>query len=175
MDNPCRCPPVIQHSSLSIPHFPSPEEVGPVTKLKSKDKSFRRARREFAKSLAAAAATPLMAKAGFAREADTAAQAPQPAANPFAPQAEALADVVRRRYGQHLNDEQLEAVKRAIERALRGGDTLHKFDLANGDEPAFTFSADLPEIEPPDDKRSGRGGDPESGGGRRSKRAPRRN
>jgi hypothetical protein len=52
---------------------------------------------------------------------------------------------VRRRYAQYLNDEQLEAVKRSIERSLRGGDTLNKFALTNGDEPAFAFSADLPE------------------------------
>ena len=135
----------------------------------------RRTRREFAKSLAVAAAAPLVATAGVAPGADAAvAQTPpQPAANPFASQAEALAEVVRRRYGQQLNDEQLEAVKRSIERALRGGDTLHKFALTNGDEPAFMFSADLPEMEPPDADRKARDGDQESG--RPNKRQPRRN
>lgn len=147
-----------------------------MTKLKSQDKPFRRTRREFAKSLAVAAATPLAAKAGGARAADSAAaQTPQSVANPFAPQAEGLADVVRRRYGQYLNDEQLEAVKRSIERTLRGGDTLHKFALTNGDEPAFTFSADLPEIERPDGDRKSREGDQESGRRRPKKRPPRRN
>lgn len=116
-----------------------------MTKLKGKDQSFKRTRREFAKSLAVVAATPLMAKAGIAPDAETAAAQQTPPANPFAPQAEALTEVVRRRYSQYLNKEQLEAVSRSIERALRGGDTLNKFDLTNGDEPAFAFSADLPE------------------------------
>lgn len=156
-----------------------------MTKLKSQDKSFRRTRREFAKSLAVAAATPLVARAGGALEADGAAaqQPPQSTANPFAPQAEALTEVVRRRYGQYLNDEQLEAVKRSIERALRGGDTLHKFALTNGDEPAFTFSADLPEafagaakqseIDHTGGDRAAREHQEESR--RRKKRQPRRN
>jgi hypothetical protein len=147
-----------------------------VTKLKSQDKPFRRTRREFAKSLAVAATTPLVAKAGAARDADAAvAQTPQSVANPFAPQADALAEVVRRRYGQYLNDEQLEAARRSIERALRGGDALHKFALTNGDEPAFTFSADLSEMEQPGGDRKAREGDQESVRGRRKTRRPRRN
>jgi len=147
-----------------------------VTKLKNKDESFRRTRREFAKSLAVVAATPLMAKAGIAPEAETpAAQQTPPPANPFAPQAEALTEVVRRRYAQYLNDEQLEAVKRSIERALRGGDTLNKFALTNGDEPAFAFSADLPEAlaDLPNQPASDR--DDRKERERRKKRQPRRN
>jgi hypothetical protein len=156
-----------------------------MTKLKSKDKSFRRTRREFAKSLAVIAATPLMAKAGIAPEVETTAAQQTPPANPFAPQAEALAEVVRRRYPQYLNDEQLEAVKRSIERALRGGDTLQKFALTNGDEPAFAFSADLPEAfaDVPNQRASDReGGDrkgrereEEGERERKKKRQPRRN
>ena len=147
-----------------------------MTKLKSKDESFRRTRREFAKSLAVVAATPLMAKAGIAPEAEpAAAQQTPPPANPFAPQAEALTEVVRRRYAQYLNDEQLEAVKRSIERALRGGDTLNKFALTNGDEPAFAFSADLPEAlaDLPNQPASDR--DDRKERERRKKRQPRRN
>ncbi len=117
-----------------------------MTKPKGKAQSFKRARREFTKSLAAVAATPLVAKAGGTLDASAqAAQQAQPAANPFAPQAEALTEVVRRRYSQYLNDEQFEAVKRSIERSLRGGDALQKFALTNADEPAFAFSPDPPE------------------------------
>ena len=156
-----------------------------MTKLKGKAQSVRRTRREFAKSLAAVAATPLVAKAGGAFEADTpTAQQAQPPANPFAPQAEAMTEVVRRRYSQYLNDEQLEAVKRSIERTLRGGDALQKFALTNGDEPAFAFSADLPEAFPgmPDQKASVRddgyteaGDEKERERRRRKKRQPRQN
>jgi hypothetical protein len=148
-----------------------------MAKLNSKDKSFRRTRREFAKSLAVVAATPLVARTAIASEAETAAAQQPPPANPFAPQAEALTEVVRRRYSQYLNDEQLEAVKRSIERALRGGDTLHKFDLTNGDEPAFAFSADLPEAFAggPDQPASGDRQGRERTGERRKKRQPRRN
>ncbi|MEN3334983.1 MAG: hypothetical protein V7641_4348 [Blastocatellia bacterium] len=146
-----------------------------MTKRNSKDKSFRRTRREFAKRLAVAAATPLVARAGIAHEAQPAAvQQTPPPANPFAPQAEALTEVVRRRYPQYLNDEQLEAVKRSIERALRGGDTLNKFALTNGDEPAFAFSADLPEAfaEAPKQQAGER---EEEGRASKKKRQPRRN
>jgi len=56
---------------------------------------------------------------------------------------------------------------------LRGGDTLQKFALTNGDEPAFVFSPDppealtgLPEPKSSDEEERERG---------RKKRAPRRN
>lgn len=149
-----------------------------MTKLKGKDQSFRRTRREFAKSLAVVAATPLIAKAGIAPEAETAAaQQTPPPANPFAPQAEALTEVVRRRYSQYLNKEQLEAVSRSIERALRGGDTLNKFALTNGDEPAFVFSAGLPEAfaDVPNRRTDEREHEEEGERERRKKRQPRRN
>ena len=155
-----------------------------MTTLKRKDQSFRRTRREFAKRLAAVAATPLVATADLAIAAETvAAQPSQAPANPFAPQAEALAEVVRRRYPDHLTGEQLDAVKRGLERALRNGEALRKFDLGNGDEPAFVFNADVPggaagvESRPePDRKRAG-GGSEEDNEGRspRNKRRPRRN
>ena len=55
--------------------------------------------------------------------------------------ARALAAVLKRRYGQHLTPEQLEAVTREIENRLQGGKALRAAKLANGDEPDFTFHA----------------------------------
>jgi hypothetical protein len=55
--------------------------------------------------------------------------------------ARTLAAVLKRRYGQHLTPEQLEAVTREIENRLQGGRALRAAKLANGDEPDFTFHA----------------------------------
>ena len=55
--------------------------------------------------------------------------------------ARALAEIVKRRYGQHLTPEQLEAVTKEIENRLQGGKGLRAAKLANGDEPDFTFHA----------------------------------
>jgi len=54
---------------------------------------------------------------------------------------EALATIVRRRYGQHLTDKQLEAVTLELENRLQGGKRLRDSKLANADEPDFTFKA----------------------------------
>ena len=55
--------------------------------------------------------------------------------------ARALAGVIERRYGRHLNAKQLEAVTREIEDRLQGGKRLREARLANHDEPDFTFRA----------------------------------
>ena len=55
--------------------------------------------------------------------------------------ARALAQVIERRYGRHLNSKQLEAVTREIEDRLQGGKRLREVRLANHDEPDFTFRA----------------------------------
>ena len=72
----------------------------------------------------------------------------EPAAAPAAPKppeisedARALAEVLNRRYGQHLVPGQLEAVTKEIENRLQGGKALRAAKLANGDEPDFTFHA----------------------------------
>jgi hypothetical protein len=88
-------------------------------------------RRDFAKVIALAAAAPLVA--GAAQE------KPKPL-----PAAEALTEIVRARYGQHLTDEQISAVQASIGRTLRSGEQLKKVKLQNGDEPAFAFRADVP-------------------------------
>ncbi|HEY2955281.1 MAG TPA: hypothetical protein VGK89_08540 [Candidatus Eisenbacteria bacterium] len=73
---------------------------------------------------------------------------PMPAAPPAAEKppeisedARALAAILKRRYGQHLTGEQLEAVTKEIQGRLDGGKALRAARLANGDEPDATFRA----------------------------------
>ena len=73
---------------------------------------------------------------------DSAATPPAAAKPPeISDDARALAEVLKRRYGQHLTPEQLEAVTKEIESRLQGGKALRAARLANGDEPDFTFHA----------------------------------
>lgn len=124
-------------------------------------------RRQFAKTMAVIAASPLLPRVATAMEpkldrpatggplalsgepcakpADTigddlALQAPD--ADKIAPDAEALGEVVRIRYGKTLSDDQMPEVKRSINNRIRAADRLKQFKLANGDEPAFVFSPD---------------------------------
>lgn len=106
-------------------------------------------RRTFAKSLAVMAATPILSRATEAHanepsSLDIAAsqtQAPQK----YPPVVEAMGEAVRYRYGKYLDEGQLDEVKQRIERNLRFADMLKQVKLNNGDEPAFIFSADLPQ------------------------------
>ena len=98
-------------------------------------------RRQFAKAIASLAATPLMARALTGGEAAGAIQGQQPE---ISPAAVALAEVLRHRYGPSLNDEQMNEVKRSLDNRLRAADRMKQNKLANGDEPAFVFTADLP-------------------------------
>ena len=91
-------------------------------------------RREFGKALAALAAVPLVP----VLEAGAAAKEPSAAV------AEALAEAVNARYGKHLSAEQRKAVARSIRRSQGTAERMREFKLSNGDEPAFTFRADLP-------------------------------
>ena len=52
-----------------------------------------------------------------------------------------LAAIVRRRYGQHLKPEQLEAVTQELDNRVQGGKRLRGAKLRNSDEPDFTFHA----------------------------------
>jgi hypothetical protein len=76
------------------------------------------------------------------------AAAPLAAATPAAAQekpasvADALFAVARAKYGGHLNAEQLDEVRRAIQRDQFSAEQLRKVPLRNGDEPAFVFRAD---------------------------------
>jgi hypothetical protein len=125
-------------------------------------------RRQFAKTLAVIAATPLLGSGmSFGRETpehaargavalasgESSETAPSHTApgdesalqaqdEKPTPDAEALAEVVRIRYGKNLTDDQLTEVKRSINGRIRNADRLKQFKLANGDEPAFIFSAD---------------------------------
>jgi hypothetical protein len=55
--------------------------------------------------------------------------------------AKTLAEIVKRRYGQHLTPEQLELVTKELDSRIQGGTALRKAKLVNGDEPDFTFHA----------------------------------
>ena len=116
-------------------------------------KSLGSSRREFAKSLAALAAIPLLGNGkarGSTEEAlpvtanpgtmASAAEQTQPQEKPL-PEAEALAEVAKVQYGKYLSDDQMAEIKRSISGRFRAAETMKKTKLANGDEPAFIFSA----------------------------------
>ena len=122
------------------------------THLQSKESSGS-TRREFTRSLAALAAIPLLGAGKTRAEAEVVApgaetlstmlfsmpqgQAPE---KPL-PEAEALAEVARIQYGKYLNDDQMAEIKRSLSGRFRGAEAMKKTKLANGDEPAFIFSA----------------------------------
>jgi|GEM_PF-815837 len=70
---------------------------------------------------------------------------PVPAAPPApeelkpSPEAEALAEIVKQRYGKYLTDEQMAEIKLGLERGLRGRQRLRAFKLTNADEPVTIF------------------------------------
>ncbi len=55
--------------------------------------------------------------------------------------AKALAGIIRRRYGKHLDDAQMEKITGDFDDDLKALPRLHTVHLANGDEPDFTFRA----------------------------------
>ena len=52
---------------------------------------------------------------------------------------ELMFNVVRERYGKHLDDEQLEEVKKGVEEIFEAAESLRKIKLENGDEPFSLF------------------------------------
>ena len=63
------------------------------------------------------------------------------------PEAEALAEVVKQRYGKYLTDEQLIEIKQGLERGVRSRQRIRAFKLTNADEPITMFRAlDLPRV-----------------------------
>jgi len=108
-------------------------------------------RRQFAQTIAALAVTPLLrSKPTFASTAaapeDLLAMIPaavqaQAQTPPTLPEAEALAEVTRILYGKNLTDEQMAEVKRSLSNRFRASEDMKKTKVANGDEPAFIFSA----------------------------------
>ncbi len=51
----------------------------------------------------------------------------------------ALAAIIKRRYGKHLDHAQIESIARDFDGDLKAAQRLHDVKLANGDEPDFTF------------------------------------
>jgi len=83
------------------------------------------------------AATPLLAPSG-------AVAADEKPADPVAATADALTEAARARFGNILPEEHLKRIRGSIHRSLLSGDFMKKPKLQNGDEPAFSFRADLP-------------------------------
>jgi hypothetical protein len=124
------------------------------TRDEKSDADARRAsRRSFTKTLAAAVlSAPVIAVSVSAQTppaksepkappnpqpTPTAAQQPQPPS----PLALAYAEIARLRFGEHLNAEQLESVKRDLEGNVRTAERLRAYKLKNSDEPDFIFIA----------------------------------
>jgi hypothetical protein len=70
---------------------------------------------------------------------------PPPAANAVDPEvaheARALTDLIARRFGDRLDEAQLQAIREDVESNLGAGRTLRKLDLGNADEPDVVFRA----------------------------------
>jgi hypothetical protein len=64
-----------------------------------------------------------------------------PPAPEISEDARALAAIVQRRHGAHLDAAQLEAVTRDLERVVQNGRRLRAAKLVNADEPDATFRA----------------------------------
>lgn len=88
-------------------------------------------RREFAQLVAAAA----VAVGASSAPADEAKRADLPTLT------KAAEIVVRRRFGEHLTDEQVQRVAQRVAASLQSS-AYRKYPLKNSDEPAFTFFAD---------------------------------
>ncbi len=54
-------------------------------------------------------------------------------------EAQLMFNVVRERYGDRLDDEQLEEVKKGVEGIFEAAESLRKIKLENGDEPYSLF------------------------------------
>ncbi len=94
-------------------------------------------RREFAKQVAALAVGSTTAVAVASAD-----DPPRPGETP-ASVSQALAAVVRLRYGKHLTEEQFKRVQQRIEANVRSGNALRRPALQNADEPDFLFLAEI--------------------------------
>ncbi|HEX8423406.1 MAG TPA: hypothetical protein VF634_08340 [Pyrinomonadaceae bacterium] len=111
----------------------------------------RASRRQFAKTITAAAvAAPLIAAGKLRAQTPPATkQAPAPPnpqptptpAPPPSPVVEAYAEVCRLRFGDKLTPEELARMKRDVEGNVRTAERLRAFKLKNSDEPDFIFIA----------------------------------
>jgi hypothetical protein len=99
--------------------------------------SHQTTRREFTRNLALLAATPLIAPS-------SAIAADEKPADPVTATADALLEAARARFGNILPEEHLNKIRGSIHRSLLSGQFMKKPKLQNGDEPEFSFRADLP-------------------------------
>jgi hypothetical protein len=88
-------------------------------------------RREFTQRAALVAVTPFLSSFGSATGQEPAK--PEGAAAVV----QALTEVVRQRYGKHLDEDQLKAVQRSIGFHVSTAERLSKFPLKNSDEPIW--------------------------------------
>src|SRR5262249_56403240 len=91
-----------------------------------------------------------MSAAGAGAQSAAPAKPPEPSAAPTTPpppgpDAKDLLSIARRRYGDHLSDEQATELLAALDRGLQASAALRKAKLTNADEPDFTFRASLKE------------------------------
>lgn len=110
-------------------------------------KTDRTSRRAFAKSLAAIAAVPLVADVSssatpVAPAAPVAPPLPQGTRPPSA-LAQALTDAAKARYGKFIDPADLPKLAQDLDGTLAAAERVGRVKLANGDEPAFTFTADI--------------------------------
>lgn len=101
-----------------------------------------RSRREFGKQIALLAVASTLGAATPAAADDKQPVKPVPPETLMAV-SDAQAEIVRLRYPKHLNEEQLKEVRRQLFRTQGFAERLRQVKLHNGDEPAFTFDADI--------------------------------
>lgn len=56
------------------------------------------------------------------------------------PESEILFGIVRERYGDRLNDDELEEVRKGVDALAEAAESLRKVKLENGDEPFSVFT-----------------------------------
>ena len=121
---------------------------------KSVDAPRRASRRSFTKAMAVAVLSAPAIAASVSAQTPPASKEPKAPPNPQptpaqaqqqpqppSPVALAYAEIARLRFGEHLNAEQLESVKRDLEGNVRTAERLRAFKLKNSDEPDFVFGA----------------------------------
>jgi hypothetical protein len=57
-----------------------------------------------------------------------------------------MMQLVKAKYGQHLAPEQMEGVRKSVERSILNADRMTLMPLANSDEPDITYFAALPGV-----------------------------
>jgi hypothetical protein len=66
---------------------------------------------------------------------------PSPGPDAISDEARALAEVVKKRYGANVSQEDLETIAKDLDGDLKAIQRLRETKLANGDEPDMTFKA----------------------------------